>query len=120
VTLDWAVGLFEGEGTAYVSYRGRNTLGAPQVALVTTDIDVLRRFKRVVGVGRIYGPYQNKKKQKPYWRWATHTWEEGLAVLHSFYPHLGERRRAQSRVVFDAWKERKKDARWHGSRRDTR
>ena len=110
MTLDWAIGLYEGEGTAYVSFRGRNTLGSLQVAIVSTDLDVLKRFKRLVKLGHINGPYKHGGNVKPYWRWSVHTWSEGLTILRSFYPQLCSRRKAQARVVFAAWKERKNHA----------
>lgn len=49
----WAAGLFDGEGTATVC-RGRRRL-----AVKMNDEESVRRFAAAVGVGKVYGPYEN-------------------------------------------------------------
>jgi hypothetical protein len=65
--LAWAAGLFEGEG--YVEHRpngcGRTTRG---LGLAMTDLDVVERFQKVVGVGAVRGPYTNRRN-KPLYVW---------------------------------------------------
>lgn len=89
----WAAGLFEGEGC--FTWRNQSpTRRYPSAAMKLTDEDVIRRFARIVGVGRVTGP-RIREGRKPIWEWrafgaaAMSTLDE---VIGSF---LGERRRAR-------------------------
>lgn len=94
-TLAWAAGLFEGEG----SFVQR---GAPHLwtlCLSSTDEDVVRTFHRVVGIGKIYGPYgynngtgRRREHHKQYWKWAVSD-RRGIEVLaDTLGPYLLHRR----------------------------
>lgn len=67
--LAWAAGFFDGEGWANRSGRG------VQSRINQADQDgmpaVLRKFKRIVGVGRLKGPRIEVGKQDLYWWEAT-------------------------------------------------
>ena len=102
--ISWAAGLFEGEGAiccaqkykAATNKNGERRKSGFRWWLVmhSTDHDVLRKFYTVIGRGKVYGPYQDKRSAnyKPQLRWATTTLEDTQAVLKLFYPYLGERR----------------------------
>lgn len=111
MNIEWAAGLFEGEGSICVRMRrrGRQEL---QVSLSGTDEDVVRAFHRTVRLGSVHGPYKYKTNVKPYWLWSLHTWTEGMQFFTLVHPYLKSRRRGQIKVARLAWKERKKDARW--------
>lgn len=97
--LKWAAGLFEGEGsiTILTPKYGRKQV---QLAVSSTDLDVLKRFWAIVGVGHISGPkFQISKhtgrRQKAQYSWRVTSFEGSQAVLAAFYSELGQRRQAR-------------------------
>jgi len=110
----WAAGLFEGEGaicSAQKYKKVRNTNGEKRksgfrwwLVIHSTDHDVLRRFGEVVGAGRFYGPYADKRSNeyKPQLRWATSTLDDAQAVLRLLLPYFGERRKAKAFECLEA------------------
>lgn len=80
----WAAGLFEGEGS--LDIKKSDTHGYHyeylRLQLTSTDYDVLLRFKTLVGVGGINGPYRDFRKKrlgkKPHWKWQV----SGVKALH--------------------------------------
>lgn len=98
----WAAGLFEGEGTVVRQSRGRW-----QIALSTTDRDVAIVFAKVVGLGKLYGPYDqantrvNGEPCKQYWKWVLSD-GPGIRVFASlFLPYLSERRATRLQEAVD-------------------
>ena len=93
--IAWAAGLFEGEGTfSFSQQRAR-------ASMASTDIDVLERFRGIVGVGGIGAVSPRKPHHKPAWQW----WANGAdaeAVFNAFAPWLGERRRKRGGEVISA------------------
>jgi hypothetical protein len=93
--LAWAAGLFEGEGwfTLSNSY--------PVAAIRSTDMDVILRFRDIMGHGNVRevnkGP--GKKKQ---WHWQTSGYERVGRFGELIGPWLGERRRKQFERVMKA------------------
>jgi hypothetical protein len=89
--LAWAAGLFEGEG--YVEHRpngcGRTTRG---LGLAMTDLDVVERFQKVVGVGAVRGPYTNRRN-KPLYVWKVGRWGDVEPLARQLLPLMGARRR---------------------------
>jgi hypothetical protein len=63
----WDAGLFEGEGT--ITACG----GCLHLRIQLTNLEVLERFHKIVGTGKIYGPYTRGFKdgfnRKPRWAW---------------------------------------------------
>ena len=103
--LAWAAGLFEGEGTVYVSYD-RRWPDTPSfyAAVRMTDEDSVRRFQTAVSTGKVYGPYPNGLRRnglptKPVWVWQVNSFEKVQAIIAMLWPGLGERRRAQATAV---------------------
>lgn len=90
MNLAWATGLFEGEGCIYRDPRSCSF----RLTINSTDEDVLRRFHKIVGVGKIIeGKHvERNKHHKPFWIWATHRRNEVYALLELMLPYLGERR----------------------------
>lgn len=99
--IRWAAGLFEGEGWVNIRKVGR---GLPFLALSSTDLDVLKKFHRVMG-GYLLGPYQPKKRKvhkrtpKKYWSW--HSAAGDLRPVKRLISYLGKRRRTRLEEVFD-------------------
>lgn len=99
IELAWAAGFFEGEGC--VTYGGTSTGYAYAKATIgTTDPDVLLKFQRAVGMGKIYGPYEQKnKRHKVFWVWNLHGRDKVLQLQELLWPWLGQRRQEQFRTV---------------------
>lgn len=92
----WAAGFFEGEGSVYF-YRGSaKSSPHPILSLASTDEDVLRRFQRIVGRGKVYGPYNKGAGTKPRFDWQTGSYLNCAEIMRAFLPYLGERRRAKA------------------------
>ena len=90
--LAWAAGLFEGEGN-FSFYATKGSRRRVMARLTTTDDDVLQKFKSIVGLGQIYGPFMPNKGKKLAWTWSTTTFEEAQAVVALFWDWLGARRK---------------------------
>lgn len=58
-----------------------------------TDEDIIKRLQQVSGVGRVYGPYDNKAPAKPAWAWVVSRKDHIAYILCAIAPLLGERRR---------------------------
>jgi hypothetical protein len=84
--LAWAAGLFEGEGCIS---RANTKSVRLDLALKARDADVIRRFRRVLQRGKIYGPYRNGMLH-----WLVFGREASVSVLLDLWPWLGKRRRA--------------------------
>ena len=102
-----AVGLIEGEGsiTVWTATWNTNKQKYARLSIGSTDIDVLRKFFRVVSVGRINGGRKgyikkNKdgRKRKPIWDWSV----SGVVaenLCKAMLPFLGKRRRQKAKEV---------------------
>ncbi len=89
--LAWAAGLFEGEGSLQI-FRKKYV----RAQLAMTDKDMVERFADIVQVGTVYGPYQYRTNHKPFWTWMCQDALGVVAVIDSFMPWFGERRRAKA------------------------
>ena len=88
----WACGLFEGEGSVYVNVK-REHGGCVKATIGMTDLEPLQAFCRIVGMGKVDGPFQPKNpKCKLFWRWrlGNHANVEKLYLL--FKERLSPRR----------------------------
>jgi hypothetical protein len=96
--LAWLSGLFEGEGSIQLRPVGR-----PQLQIIMTDEDVLRRVLVVAGVGHITGP-RRLPSGKDAWRWSVTRTEHAVGLAMAMYSFLGQRRQARIREVLSAWR----------------
>lgn len=103
--VEWAAGLFEGEGCFYPHHRENGRVRAFAV-LSMTDEDSVRSFHEIVGVGSIFGPYTDYRTvkdgapRKPQWRWYA-TGSKAEAVARLLWPYLGIRRRGRIREMME-------------------
>jgi hypothetical protein len=100
--MAWAAGLFEGEGSigAY-SRAGRVSMNI-MAQLVSTDEDVVRRFRAILGFGRVSGPIPRPERWKPIWTWRATRFEQVQALVAYFWDGLSVRRRDQARAALMA------------------
>jgi hypothetical protein len=102
--IAWAAGLFEGEGTLFLTGQ----TGSPCAALSMTDEDVVRRFARIIGKGQIGEVIDPRPQCKPLWTWRLGTKADIGALIELLYPYLGERRRAKADEVLVVCQQPKK------------
>ena len=90
--LAWAAGFFDGEGWANRQGRGVNSR-INQASLDGTP-EVLTKFQRIVGVGRIHGPVLAEGRQ-PLYYWDATSRPDLLQVVERIGPWLCPVKRAQ-------------------------
>ena len=125
--LAWAGGLFEGEGSInWSKIKNRNPKlppwGVCGMSLHMTDEDVVRKFHKIVGIGRVHGPYNYSTKsikRKSSWYWCIQTFERVQAIAAILWPWLGTRRRCQYKEVFKLEMQARPPGRTKGARRST-
>lgn len=100
VDIGWAAGFFDGEGHCDLSTH-RSGYKYPRLTVVSTDFDMLEKFAQIVGLARIYGPYQpsSRRSRKPIFRWQV-VGAGATPIAKLLYPHLSKRRRAKFQEVF--------------------
>ena len=96
--LLWLVGLFEGEGSIFYYQNTPNSMSW-RLKMKMTDEDVMRRFHKLIGVGKFY--YEPNKNHKPAWNWVCYRKDEVRKVLEAFLPHLGHRRAFKAQNALD-------------------
>lgn len=101
VELAWSAGFFDGEGSVYLakhqSHAGYFVLEA---AITQSSWDgvpeVLQRFQRTFGIGKIYGPYRAPAGHAPIYRWKCHRRQQIEGMITSLENDLGEVKRSQA------------------------
>lgn len=98
--IAWAAGLFEGEGTFELRNRksGRSITG---LRLGMTDLDVVERFHKVVGVGKIRTVQRPDPNHKTLYQWSVHRMSEMEPIIVAFLPYLGKRRSIAARAALE-------------------
>jgi hypothetical protein len=90
IALAWAAGFFEGEGSVTTS-GGRLVLRVNQ-----THPEPVERFATTIGLGRVYGPYLNRTRdrhrnqRKAFWVWLAID-SSAFDALEVLAPQLTER-----------------------------
>ncbi len=92
-SIEWAAGLFEGEGCIYQKKGRKNPSWSIRIKM--TDLDVLQSFHSTVDAGHLTGPYHPpslKPHHKSFWHWETAKKDDVIKVLTALLPYLGYRR----------------------------
>ena len=87
--LNWACGLFEGEGCISPRTGSKRVY----IRVGSTDLDVLERFQQVVNCGAIHkrkAPRNPRWKQA--WEWSCGKQSDVKRLITAFLPMLGSRR----------------------------
>tara|TARA_R100000353_G_scaffold60748_1_gene48053 strand:+ start:89 stop:445 length:357 start_codon:yes stop_codon:yes gene_type:complete len=100
-SIDWAAGIFEGEGTLTVDYVRK---GVPRykAQIGLTDYDVLQSFHDIIQCGNLNGPYKfpsSKKHHKPIWIWKLSKKKDLKGFLETMLPYLGHRRELKAKKI---------------------
>src|SRR6266508_3555112 len=97
IELAWAAGFFDGEGTTWVHGEFDKTSKnhgkhppAVSISISNTNTDMLERFKKAVGRGRVYGPYNHKAigPRRPIYRYQCNTRMDTAETLDMLLPYL--------------------------------
>ena len=86
----WSAGFFDGEGWAGTS--GRGVFAQINQADPDGVPEVLLRFQRAVGVGRLGGPVLEEGKE-PLYRWVVSSRADVMSAFEAIAPWLGEVKR---------------------------
>lgn len=98
VEVAWAAGLFEGEGCITHLNTSPNHKGV-RLSLAMTDRDIVERFCKTVGVGRVEYKKGQKDGYKDQWLWRVGSFEHSQAVIAMLWFGLGERRKAKAKEL---------------------
>ena len=96
-TIEWAAGLFEGEGCM------GTTEGLHYIKVSMTDEDVVNSFADVFDL-KVTGPYSYtgaKAHCKPYWQCKSKKQSKVREVISSMLPHFGLRRAHKALNILD-------------------
>ena len=99
--LAWAAGLFDGDGsTCFERHKTRSNYVRADMSITQTSRagtpEVLLRFRQLVGVGHINGPYGGSDRWEPVYRWKAHRLDHVQHVARTLWPWLGALKRAQA------------------------
>jgi hypothetical protein len=111
--LAWAAGFFEGEGTVWHRKDGAVSM---QVAINNTDLERLRLFRDIVGVGVIRPRPGSAVSVKPQWVWRVVNQEHVQYVAAILWGWLSPRRRQQFHGALFRWKYEPRKLRRHRGR----
>jgi hypothetical protein len=93
--LAWAAGFFVGEGC--FSFTASN--GSPSASAPQNDRDVLDRFRDATGLGKVYGPYAQRRirggGRTSRFQYRLSGYERVQAMLAMLWPWLTAAKRAQ-------------------------
>ena len=87
-TIEWAAGLFEGEGCIVKSRPGRG----PYLQMAMSDLDVVEMFKEAIGVDHKIHASQQRKQNKVMYTLRVGAKQDVIRILNLLLPHLGQRR----------------------------
>jgi hypothetical protein len=101
-TIEWAAGLFEGEGCMYKGHQSK----APhnpyyQLTVEMCDGDVVRAFANFFGVGHIYEKDSRKDNWSPTTAWRTSKASEVRKIISAMLPYFGNRRAHKALDILD-------------------
>lgn len=101
--LAWAAGFFDGEGHIGITGTKNKHL---HIQVCQTEEGPLERLKAVLGVGKIYGPYNaTGLARRPYKQYHIDTFERVQHAICLMWPWLSRPKREQAKAAFSAYRE---------------
>jgi len=92
----WAAGFWDGEGSICYRYDEGKRYRAFTASVCQNDREVLDKFKSVVVVGRVLGPYKyNRDSGGTYYQWQLHNAAGVRKLARTLWPHLGTVKKQQ-------------------------
>lgn len=109
--LSWAGGLWDGEGSMAV-YPKRNGSLVLHASMHQNHPEVLEKFCRIVGIGRVYGPYgpypNRPRSPNPGWQWSvggTSVVPEFFEIIRPYISSVKVEQGIEAIARYRAWKE---------------
>ena len=96
-SIEWAAGLFEGEGSIY-KLKTHNTC---ELKVEMTDKDVVEKFKEVVMCGTVKEYAARKADYKSTYVWRIAKRRDVINLLSKMLPYLGNRRAYKALNILD-------------------
>lgn len=105
--LAWAAGLFDGDGsTCLLKHRTHTGYICAEMSITQTSRtgapEVLTRFRAIVELGHVNGPFGGSDRCEPVFRWKAHRLADIAMVAQALWPWLGHVKRAQAERVVAA------------------
>jgi len=101
-SIEWAAGLFEGEGCSFSGVDKRNGNQRFSLHLGGKDLDVIQEFAAVMQEGKIV---ERKTKRKDthatIYMWQVYARNSVQRCLSALLPHLGNRRAYKALNILD-------------------
>ena len=98
ITLDYVIGLIEGDGTMFINKSDN----CPRLAIGTIDQDMIEGVQNFFnGIGHIYEVKRKNPNHKTLYRWDLYKKQEVQKILTEIYPLLGVRRREQAQKILE-------------------
>lgn len=106
LSLDWAAGFFEGEGSAvlHTDKRNKKTYRSLHLSISQVYREPLDCFRGAVGAGTVngpYGPYSGNRQ--PYYQWSI-TGKEAIVIAKLLIPLMFQKGE-QTRYALDAYED---------------
>ena len=98
-SIEWAAGLFEGEGYSCKSFDKRRNKNYYKVGIEMSDKDCIDDFEDTMGFGKRY--YREREGKKPTWTWTVGSKKAIIKSLELLLPHLGLRRAYNALNILD-------------------
>src|SRR6266480_2649824 len=94
--LAWAAGFFDGEGSTSLLKNNKGNLWVC-LAIRNTDKELLERFLKAVGCGKVYGPYKPSSKisRKPHYDYRAGGIGPTKIVVSRLWEYIGQAKRSQ-------------------------
>lgn len=89
--IEWAAGLYEGEGNIYRDDKKRQF----RMTVKMKDEDIIKRFHSVVKVGRVKVRKMKEPYGYPFWEWILTKTNDILQIANQLLPFMGQRRTKQ-------------------------
>ena len=96
--LAWCACLIDGEGHIRTDPRDAGATLLPRIDITQADRRVLDRFRRIIGMGRIYGPYHyaNRVGHKPRFQYYLAGYQQVQAAIAMIWTWLDVVKRQQA------------------------
>ena len=100
----WCAGFFDGEGTTTTTQARRDKYNYIKMTITQKDKEVLEKFERIVGKGKIYFC-----KSKNVYSWNCYKKEDVLEVIKLLWQYLGTQKQEQILKAIDKYNEYRRE-----------
>jgi len=91
--IEWAAGLYVGEGSCFTQKQGKYLIPTIQIQMV--DKEALEKFRAIVKEGNIYGPFTRNPDHQPMYHYKCRSVSGVTNIIRAIYDHLNVEKRNQ-------------------------